>query len=704
MRIQKKIYEKIFLFFGLFCLGFGLFHLPSVNLAFSSEMVNNQVKKSPQKRALLIGISEYEQKGTKGNWWNLDTALDIEFLQNVLINKYGFELKNMVILQDKIATKQRILQELKTIVSQTEKDDILFIYFTGHGALIADDEKNKDEIDGWDESLVPYDHKNNPANYIRDDEIALILDTLKTEQPGSVIVAFDSCYSGTATRGKPVSRGGATDIIRPANESPSGLIAQNASFPKEYVFLSASGSAEKAYPFKYDDKRELGIFTWALVEALGEVNQFTTYRDLFERIKNNMAFKRSGQNPQIEGSLDEVVFGGTTIAAEPYILIKPVFGNVPVDVVELPRGSLLGITEKSRFDVYLRETKDPNDAKAVKLAEGEIVKVSDFKAELKLNRKVSPDKLQAARAFETLHYYNDPPFKVLLKDLDKIEGGKRVLETFAEKDSNKSRNAESKNFEIAEFFVNSDEAQLDNNYDILISAATAEDVRAGTVNSEFSGVIIKRKSGVVLGKISAGRYLTEQIKTILKREKRFQKLKTLTNTNPLINIRLKISPVEMTKNFATNFKGQTELKLGEGFFLEVENKGSEKIFVSIFNLTTDGRVIAVFPFKDKSKNYSADLSGNGINGKQSLTFPKPFDLKGQTGEETIIAIATEDMVDLTPLADESIQLIRSARDENSSNLQMNPLGMLLLAANEGKRSPPTVPASWGISSVSYVFR
>lgn len=702
MRILKINYEKIFL---LFCLGLGLLNLPTGYVVFSSEKVDNQIIKLTQKRALLIGISEYVQKGKKGKWGNLETSVDIEFVQNVLINKHGFEPQNMVILQDKNATKlKRILQELKNIVSQTEKGDILFIYFTGHGDLIDDDEKNKDEIDGKDEALVPFDHNSNPANYIRDDEIGLILDSLKTKQPGSVMIAFDSCYSGTATRGEIGSRGGSTDIIRPAIESPSGLVEQNAVFPKEYVFLSASDSGEKAYPFKYDDKRNPGVFTWALVEALGEVTQFTTYRDLFERIKNNMAFKRGDQNPRIEGSLDEVVFNGTTIAAESYILINPVFDKAPVNIVELPRGSFLGITENSRFDVYLRETKSPNDANAVKLAEGEIVEVKDFTAKLRLDRKVSPDKLQAARAYETLHYYNDPPFKVLLKGLDKIDGGKRVLETFAERNSNGSQNSSSKNFEIAEFFLGSDKEILDNNYDIFVSAATAEDVRANTVNSEFSGVIVKRKSGAVLGKISAGKYLTEQIRAVLERERRFQTIKTLKNTNTLFNIKLKISPVEKNKSFVTNFKGQIELKNGEEFNLEVENKGSTKIFISIFNLTAEGRVIAVFPFKDKSTNYSADLSGNGVNGKQSLKFPKPFYVNGQAGEETLIAIATENLIDLTPLADENIELVGSGRDENSVKLKMNPLGQLLMAANEGKRSPPTVPASWGISSVSYVFR
>src|SRR5437016_1925578 len=63
-------------------------------------------------------------------------------------------------------------------------------------------------IDGYDESIIPYDNGGvqDDSNYIRDDEIGKLLGELHAKTD-NVVIALDSCHSGTGTRGALAVRG-----------------------------------------------------------------------------------------------------------------------------------------------------------------------------------------------------------------------------------------------------------------------------------------------------------------------------------------------------------------------------------------------------------------------------------------------------------------------------------------------------------------
>ena len=95
--------------------------------------------------------------------------------------------------------------------------DIVVLHYSGHGQQIYDDDG--DEIDGYDEAIIPYDGKISfktgkygGENHLRDDELGRMINQIRKKigQAGDVIVILDSCHSGTATRDFSPSRG--TDI------------------------------------------------------------------------------------------------------------------------------------------------------------------------------------------------------------------------------------------------------------------------------------------------------------------------------------------------------------------------------------------------------------------------------------------------------------------------------------------------------------
>jgi hypothetical protein len=62
------------------------------------------------------------------------------------------------------------------------------------------DEEDGDEIDGYDETLVPHDSRTEGVFDITDDQINGLMQRL-TAKTDHVVFWFDSCHSGSAGRG-----------------------------------------------------------------------------------------------------------------------------------------------------------------------------------------------------------------------------------------------------------------------------------------------------------------------------------------------------------------------------------------------------------------------------------------------------------------------------------------------------------------------
>lgn len=687
--------------------------------------------RAPRKRALLVGISNYKRKGADDEWWNLNTELDLELLTKVLVEKFKFAPGDIVTLRDAQATKHAILGEWRKLVAQTAKGDVVFVHFSGHGDSIPDD--NGDEIDGKDESLVPFDYasKKNPANNIRDDEIGKLLGDLKQREPGNVTVSIDSCYSGTATRGDYVTRGGGGGDAKPEGESPSGLREKSASYSKDYVFLAASNPRQLAKEIDYD-KRRMGVYTFALVKALSEATPRTTYRDLFERVNDIITTKRGDQNPQFEGSPDELVFDGTAVRQERYVsVVRPVGTKASAEKAVLQTGRLLGATPKSRYAIYAAGTKDPQEKDALKLAEGEIIEVDATASVLKLDRPVAADKLSAARAFETQHFYEDAPLRVvLLRDVRRVRGGEAVASAFVHGQARGGTG-----LGVAEFSeAGPDEGLNGEAYDVKVYPAGEREVRDKVVPAGFKGLVMERKDGSILATVSEERDLTAEIRDALERESRFRVIKGLKdNEDPRLKIDLRIVPVEVkfdTKgnilsttpkpDLARNAGGMPVFKLGDHFMLEVENQGDLDVYVTILNLRSDGTVAPGFP-QTKPWLPPAD---NLIPRGKTVRIPPPyvFVITEPLGEESFRAIATIAPTDFSPLLDE--QFIGRARGGDGAISKMlaevgrgrtrggenqtahSPLARILLASSVGTRSAlaGAPPPSWATSSFTFIVK
>lgn len=152
-------------------------------------------------RALLIGIDRYKIPSLN----LVGSENDVTDMGALLRERFGYAAENIRTLMHERATRQGILSEIENwLVKGTQPGDRVTLFYTGHGYRVAD--ANRDDDDGLDETLVPYDvtiESGQVGNLILDDEIGALL-KLMTDRKVTVIV--DSCFSGTLTRGEITGR------------------------------------------------------------------------------------------------------------------------------------------------------------------------------------------------------------------------------------------------------------------------------------------------------------------------------------------------------------------------------------------------------------------------------------------------------------------------------------------------------------------
>jgi len=148
------------------------------------------------KKALLIGINYIGQQYQLSGCIN-----DVHHIREVLLTKFGFtdSPDKMIILTDdqkdplKIPTRKNMLNAMKWLVQGSKPGDSLFFHFSGHGSQKKD--QDGDEVDGYDETILPVDYKK--SGQIVDDEMNAIM--VRPLPEGVRLTAiFDSCHSGTA--------------------------------------------------------------------------------------------------------------------------------------------------------------------------------------------------------------------------------------------------------------------------------------------------------------------------------------------------------------------------------------------------------------------------------------------------------------------------------------------------------------------------
>jgi len=260
----------------------------------------NGLGAGPQKRALIIGISNYSPET---GWKSINAENDVQLLEKTFLAK-DFKAWNISILRDSQATKEFAVLQIESLIRKSNSGDIVHIHFSGHGQQIID--KNDDEDDGYDEALVFYNGKAAfDSNYrleghLTDDELGILLHKLaeKVGFRGQVVISMDAAHTGPDSFDPDdlnalSSRGGMIEDI---------LIED---FDQAPIFLfSASLANELAYEFE-----GYGAWTYAFATALGDTTKgVLTFQELQQRIATEMDRVAPRQTSTFSGPLTRKVY------------------------------------------------------------------------------------------------------------------------------------------------------------------------------------------------------------------------------------------------------------------------------------------------------------------------------------------------------------------------------------------------------------
>ena len=243
---------------------------------FGGSTVNPPTWEHAPKVALSFGINNYPGGQNDLNGCINDVELVVERLPEFQIRKF----------KDEEVTVGNTVNQIEYVIGNAVENDIILIHYSGHGTYVED--KNGDEIDGYDEALYLYD------GVLTDDKMNEMLQKI----PAGVTVALllDSCFSGTATRNPHKIR-----FMPPTFERKEHLRIKRGWYEDmKWIVISGCGenqtSADALINGKYN-----GAFTYF---AMFTLNRTMTYQTWFNKIREFLPSRDFDQAPTLEGNSD----------------------------------------------------------------------------------------------------------------------------------------------------------------------------------------------------------------------------------------------------------------------------------------------------------------------------------------------------------------------------------------------------------------
>lgn len=229
--------------------------------------------------ALLFAINAY------GNGNDLRGCInDVNLAEEKLLPE-GFQIRKFL---DSKVTSKRVLMEIEYVITHSQRGDIIYIHYSGHGTLARD--INGDEVSGYDQAWYLYD------GLLIDDQLHAVLS--KIPEGVTVILVIDSCHSGSSTRNnsyKPTYR-----YIAPKFEVDPKLPVRNLVLTDmNWITLAAcrdDQTAADAYIASLDKYH--GIHSYY---ALNTLRRTYTYVEWYDTIRQYLPNSYFDQEPVLEG-------------------------------------------------------------------------------------------------------------------------------------------------------------------------------------------------------------------------------------------------------------------------------------------------------------------------------------------------------------------------------------------------------------------
>lgn len=242
--------------------------------------------------ALLIGAS------SAGEEYMAD---DAKAIKEVLLDKKyaGYPEENVILLTDKKANRQSILNAFDRLAKKLNKDSNIILYYSGHGEEAYD----SDAKEYWYYlKLAGITNENQKTHRVLDTELKEKINALIADR---IIFFFDCCHAQGLTKGEGILDA-SEKLEERLNEqgeqvklNPEGML-QNIDDEEGMAIISACKDEQRSYKINGEDN---SIFTTCLLEVLkGEhqpafVDPYIRLTDVIEYVLDNVP-KRALQEGQ----------------------------------------------------------------------------------------------------------------------------------------------------------------------------------------------------------------------------------------------------------------------------------------------------------------------------------------------------------------------------------------------------------------------
>lgn len=517
---------------------------------------------------------------------------DIKYIKAALkIN--GFPAKNIDTLKDVNATKAAILKALDVLAAKAAKGDVVLIHFSMHGQQIRDQrDAGKDEDDGLDEALLPYDVKKpqyfpgvyTGENHLRDDDLGpkLIAIRNKLGNQGSLLVLIDACHSGTATRAMEFtsSRGEPVPFYDPENpmESTINLPSKDNFFDgladsaSNMVVISGSGPHQQNFQTEISvggKKEQVGSLSYGFYKAMSALEKGSDYEVLYQKIKAFIQAQHPAQIPLIEGNTSQLVFSGQYNSKKEIIYLTVENNQLTSDsVFKIDKGMMDGIAEGTVIKIYAAGTN-------TLLADGIIKRAEHFIAYGTATKSLNKGVAYEARP-EAVNY---GPFSTSVKIKSHVNDN--------DKDASLIEQQLKQIIKPFKFITLEDEA------DLMIGLNS---VSRGVYYLQLLDVTdsVRWSKNIVTGS-SLSETDAKELIAVIKNSVRVKYLRSLPDGGELATfIKAEIIPATIHQA-----EGELILKTDEDFSLKISNGSSEKLFYTILDITPDNKVSILYPSKNR---------------------------------------------------------------------------------------------------------
>lgn len=580
--------------------------------------------------ALIVAVGHYPESS---GWPKISATNDIALIRSALLSQ-RFSEKNIFELRDSTATKAGIISAIKDhLLKRAKPGDIVLFHFSGHGQQMQD--YNGDELDGYDEAIVPFDSpiKFSPGvyegqNLIRDDELGALFKKIRQKigKTGQLIVVLDSCHSGTGTRGFAMARGTQQKMA-----DSTWIVGQLATTTKlaEKQFdyddtklapmVAFFGSSQDQLNYETTDQqgRSVGSLSYAFSKSFSKMGPNTSYRGLFENIRLEMAIVAPRQTPQVEGALDREVLDGNIVAQQSFFRVKY---TTAAGKVQVAGGWLQGLTEGSVVGFYPPQTTDIQNAKL--LAEGTVISSKPLLCTIQTD-SILGEITDLPSAWVFLLEQNPGNLNVNLRLVMPDGPVKAAL---------------LHQFEKLALIKITEPADL-----ILIESADSLAVISADEQNLGQFSIAKTSEAV----------LKRKILQVIKNTGQIKFLRSLSATSAHYNLSAEIIPVavdQLTKEVHqlpvsdfTGPNGLLRLPIGAYFKIMIHNAGSKMAYFNLIDIQPNNEFKIIIPSQWNPNETAEEFS---IQPGQSILLNKPWEVGEPYGQEIFKLIATDAPVDL----------------------------------------------------------